>query len=120
MQLYADADCTRPVARFPWHYSNKPTRRNRYVTVNCARYALAWAVPVEVEPPRPYYIVEIGNTVSTPGNALGGDKRFLKVGLTREVCGPGPDGGPVLIAACPTQEAAERVKRALENLPPGV
>jgi hypothetical protein len=32
-----------PVARFPWHYSNtKPTRRNRYVTLGCVRYALTW------------------------------------------------------------------------------
>jgi hypothetical protein len=76
--------------------------------------------PDTEKPAGPFHIVEIGNTLSAPGNALGGDKRFLKVGLTREVCGPGPDGGPVLIAACPTQEAAERVKRALENLPPGV
>ena len=70
----------------------------------------------------PYYIVEIGSTITTPGNIAGGKtKRLnLKVGLTREVCGRGADGGTELIAACPTQEAAERVKRALENLPPAV
>ena len=46
-----------------------------------------------------------------------GDKHLLKAGLTREILGPAPDGGPMFIAACPTQAAAELVKRALENLP---
>ena len=65
---------------------------------------------------RSIFIVEIGECVTVPGNVLGGDKRFPKVGLTREVVGPGADGGPELIAACPDQESAELVKRALENL----
>ena len=65
---------------------------------------------------RSIFIVEIGGRVTVPGNVLGGDKRFLTVGLTREVVGPGADGGPELIAACPDQASAELVKRALENL----
>jgi hypothetical protein len=42
VQLYSDAACTQRAARYPWHYSNKPTRRNRYVIHNCFRYNLVW------------------------------------------------------------------------------
>ncbi len=42
VQLYYDDKATRPAARYPWYYSNKPTRRNRYVMHNCARYRLVW------------------------------------------------------------------------------
>jgi len=31
-----------PVARWPWHYSGKPTRRNRRVTLNCAVQPVIW------------------------------------------------------------------------------
>jgi hypothetical protein len=65
--------------------------------------------PDTEEPAGPFHIVEIGS-------ARGGDTRLLKVGLTREVVGPAADGGPELIAACPDQDAAERVMRALELL----
>jgi hypothetical protein len=72
-----------------------------------------------------FRIVEIGEHSPASGNAKGGDKRFLRLGLTREVVGPKAysryamtPGGPEVIAVCPTQEAAERVKRALELVDP--
>lgn len=41
--VYRDAEATQPVGRYPWHYmESKPTRRNRYINHNCARYALIW------------------------------------------------------------------------------
>ena len=41
--IYHDKGCRRFYCRFPWHYDqSKPTRRNKYVTVNCYRYALVW------------------------------------------------------------------------------
>jgi hypothetical protein len=42
VQLYKDAACTIKAARYPWHYSSKPTRRNKWVNHNCARYRLVW------------------------------------------------------------------------------
>jgi len=43
VQMYHDADATRPAGRYPWFYNlSKPTRRNRYIVLNCARYRLAW------------------------------------------------------------------------------
>jgi len=97
-------------------FCSKPFNRPAGEAFTCPYCGKVWQAN---DPARrcPYSIVEIGGTITTPGNATGGNKRFLKVGLTREVCGPGADGGPELIAACPTQEAAERVKRALESLP---
>ena len=41
VQLYYDAACTIKAARYPWHYT-KPTRRQKTVTHNCARYNLVW------------------------------------------------------------------------------
>lgn len=41
--LYADKDCTKVEARWPWHFSNCPTKRNKYVTLNCWRWKLEWA-----------------------------------------------------------------------------
>lgn len=40
--LYGDRACTHPVARHPWHHSNKPQKRHRTVMHNCARYPLVW------------------------------------------------------------------------------
>ena len=61
-------------------------------------------------------IIAIGETKLSRGcDAIGGDKRFLKVGLTHEIIGIGPDGGPVLLAACPNLPAAQAIKLALEN-----
>jgi len=31
-----------PVARWPWHYASKPTRRNRRVTLNCVTRPVIW------------------------------------------------------------------------------
>lgn len=43
VQLYRDAAASIPAGRFPWHHvMSKPTRRNRYVVLNCVRYRLAW------------------------------------------------------------------------------
>ena len=42
VQVYYDREATRKAARYPWYYSNKPTRRNKRVTHNCANYDLEW------------------------------------------------------------------------------
>ncbi len=41
-----------------------------------------------------------------------GDQRLRRLGLFFEVVAPGPDGGPTLIAACPTREAADMILQA--------
>jgi hypothetical protein len=41
--IYHDRACHRFYATFPFFYfKSKPTRRNRYVTLNCFRYRLVW------------------------------------------------------------------------------
>ena len=42
VQLYRNADATEPCGRCTHDYSDTPTKRNKYVTVNCARYRLEW------------------------------------------------------------------------------
>jgi len=62
-----------------------------------------------------FKIVAIGKTKIPEGcDAIGGDRCFLKVGLDYEIVGPGPDGGPVLLAVCPNLPAAQAIKLALE------
>lgn len=39
---YADAECMKPAARWPWFYTNKPTKSHKTVVVNCARYSINW------------------------------------------------------------------------------
>jgi hypothetical protein len=45
VQVYHDRECTQKYARWPWHYSSKPTKRNKAVTINCFRYRLVWVTP---------------------------------------------------------------------------
>jgi hypothetical protein len=40
--LYRDRECTKPAARWPWHYSNCPRRGQRTVMFNCWRWKLEW------------------------------------------------------------------------------
>lgn len=41
--IYHDAACTAFYCRIPWHYTkSKPTKRNKYITLNCYRYKLQW------------------------------------------------------------------------------
>lgn len=40
--LYADQAAKSFVCIFPGYYSNRPTRRNRWVTINCVRRPLRW------------------------------------------------------------------------------
>jgi hypothetical protein len=40
--VYRDCECTFFMARFPWYYGSKPTKRNRYTVLNCFRYRLEW------------------------------------------------------------------------------
>lgn len=42
VQVYRDRKAKTPFARFMWYMSNKPTRRNKYVTINCCRWRLKW------------------------------------------------------------------------------
>lgn len=40
--IFKDEDCTVQYAVFPAHYATKPTRRNKWITLNCACYRLVW------------------------------------------------------------------------------
>lgn len=40
--IYADPECKTFIGRIPWHYSNKPDRRYKKLTVNCANYDIVW------------------------------------------------------------------------------
>ena len=42
IQIYKDKAATIPYARFPWHYKDKPTKRNKHITVNCFKWKLEW------------------------------------------------------------------------------
>jgi len=42
VQVYSDRKCKKPKARFMWYMSSKPTRRNKFVTINCYRWRLIW------------------------------------------------------------------------------
>jgi hypothetical protein len=42
VQVYKDAEAKTPFGRFMWYSSNKPTRRNKYVTLNCYKWKLNW------------------------------------------------------------------------------
>lgn len=39
---YTDKACIKPVARWPWFYSNKPAQTHKTALVNCASHALSW------------------------------------------------------------------------------
>lgn len=39
---YMDKECKAAIARFPWHHTGKPTRRNKYIMLNCYRYRVEW------------------------------------------------------------------------------
>lgn len=39
---YADNLAMRRLAKWPSDYSNKPTKRNKYVMINCWKYAIEW------------------------------------------------------------------------------
>ncbi len=40
--IYRDQACTQLAARWPWHYSSCPARRNKVVMLNCWRWRLEW------------------------------------------------------------------------------
>jgi len=40
--VYKDKQCSNVFARIPWHYTSKPTRRNKYITLNCYKWRLEW------------------------------------------------------------------------------
>ena len=40
--IYRDPEAQNRAGRYPWHYSNKPNRRNKYIMKNCNRYRLIW------------------------------------------------------------------------------
>lgn len=35
-------DFNDPIARWPWHNSNKPDRRRKYTMLNCHRHRIVW------------------------------------------------------------------------------
>lgn len=42
VDIYRDQAATKHFCTFAAHLSNKPTRRNQYITLNCYRWALVW------------------------------------------------------------------------------
>lgn len=40
--IYSDKQAQNKKCVFRWDLSNKPTRRNKYVVINCFRYKLEW------------------------------------------------------------------------------
>lgn len=40
--LYRDTACTQVAARWPWHLSNCPSRRQKRVMFNCYQWNLTW------------------------------------------------------------------------------
>lgn len=43
IQIYKDKAATEKFARFPWYYTkSKPTKKNKYLTINCFKYLLEW------------------------------------------------------------------------------
>lgn len=44
---YRDSTCTRLAARWPWHYTAKPTRRAVKVRFNCYDWAANWLPDME-------------------------------------------------------------------------
>lgn len=47
---YRDADGAERAARWPWWQSNRPDRRNRWVTFNCYRWRVEWLPDVPAPP----------------------------------------------------------------------
>lgn len=48
VQVYRDKTCQDKMGRFPWHYTKSmPTRRNKYIMLNCSRWKLVWLPPVK-------------------------------------------------------------------------
>ena len=45
--IYADSKATQHKARIEWHNASKPTRRNRYINLNCYRWRLEWLPDLE-------------------------------------------------------------------------
>lgn len=43
--VYRDRECTEPMGRWPWHYSNCPKCGQAEVTLNCSRWQLEWVDP---------------------------------------------------------------------------
>jgi len=42
VSIYSNNQGRGKICTFRWDLSNKPTRRNRYVTINCYKYKLEW------------------------------------------------------------------------------
>lgn len=45
--IYEDSKATQRKARIAWHEFRKPTRRNRYINLNCYRWRLEWLPDLE-------------------------------------------------------------------------
>jgi len=40
--VWSDAQMTLKIRHYQWHHSLKPTYRNAYIMINCARYNIIW------------------------------------------------------------------------------
>lgn len=48
--IYKDAEATKAIGRYPWHY-RKPTRRNRRIMFNCVERPVIWLPDETVQKP---------------------------------------------------------------------
>lgn len=42
VQIYKDKKGTNPFVKIAWWHKSKPTKRNKYITLNCFKYNLTW------------------------------------------------------------------------------
>lgn len=42
VMAYREPEDVKPVAHWPWYYSSKPTKRNKWVTFNCYKWQAVW------------------------------------------------------------------------------
>jgi hypothetical protein len=40
--IYRDAQLNQIMCKFDWYSTNKPTMRNKYITLNCNRWQIEW------------------------------------------------------------------------------
>lgn len=48
--FYRDEQCTKFMARWPWHLSGAPRKNSSVVTLNCFKWALQWLPAIQTSP----------------------------------------------------------------------
>ena len=42
VQIFKDKELNIPFVKFTWYDFDKPSKRNKYITLNCFKYKLEW------------------------------------------------------------------------------